>query len=144
VSLISGSALWRIPNKYEYTYSMLPPGSADMSQIPSILCGNAGAPTLIGSHGVLAGLRRYFASGIVNNFGESTAQYIPLIITEAYDAIFLLNVEMYNSGCWSYSSGSKPPPSFLSRWCLRRTSQPYIFVVSGTIWRKYKYRALIR
>lgn len=94
---------------------MLPPGSADMSQIASILCGKAGAPTLIGNHGVLAGLSRYFASGIVNNFGESTAQYIQLIMTDAYGAIFLLKVEMYNSGCWSYSSESKPPPSFLSK-----------------------------
>lgn len=113
------------------TYSMLPPGSADMSQIASILCGKAGAPTLIGNHGVWAGLSKYLASGIVNSFGESTAQYIPLIITEAYGAIFLLKVEIYNSGCFSYSSGSKPPPSFFSRWCLRRTSQPYIFVVSA-------------
>lgn len=55
------------------------------------LCGNAGAPTLVGNHGVSAGLNRYLASGIVNSFGLSTAQYIPLTNTEAYGAICKLD-----------------------------------------------------
>lgn len=37
---------------------------------------------------------------------------------------FLLNVEMYLDGNFSYSSGSNPPPSFRSRWCLLRTWHP--------------------
>lgn len=53
---------------------MLPPGSAEMSQMASIRCGRAGAPTLIGNQGVYAGLSRFLASGMVRSFGESTAQ----------------------------------------------------------------------
>ena len=68
---------------HSFINSTEPPGSAEISHIASILWGRAGDPTDEGSHGVLAGLSRDFASGIVSNFGESTAQYIPLMIKDA-------------------------------------------------------------
>lgn len=72
---------------HSFINSILPPGSALISQIPNIRWGSAGAPTNVGSHGVFAGCSKCFASGNVNNFGLSTAQYIPFIKTEAYGAI---------------------------------------------------------
>lgn len=83
---------------HSFINSMEPPGSAEISQIASIRCGNDGAPLLNGNHGVFAGRNNVFASGIVSNFGLPTAQYIPFTITDANGAIFVENVEMYRSG----------------------------------------------
>lgn len=55
-------------------------------------------------------------------------------MTEAYGAIFVLNVDMYRSGKRSYSSASKPPPSRRSRWSERLTSQAY-----SLFWSASKY-----
>lgn len=46
------SVNWILNMNFKSAYSMLPPGSADISHMANILCGNAGAPTLVGSHGV--------------------------------------------------------------------------------------------
>lgn len=59
---------------HSFMNSMEPPGSAEISQMASIRCGNAGAPLLDGSHGVLAARNSVFASGIVSNLGLPTAQ----------------------------------------------------------------------
>jgi hypothetical protein len=72
---------------HSFINSTDPPGSAEISQIASILWGKAGEPTEDGSHGVFAGLSRVLASGIVSSLGESIAQYMPLMIREAYGAI---------------------------------------------------------
>lgn len=57
----------------------------------SYLCGKAGAPMLFGSQGVFDGMSKCLASGIVNNLGLSTAQYIQLTNTEVYGAIYRRN-----------------------------------------------------
>lgn len=59
---------------HSFINSMEPPGSAEMSQMANIRCGNDGAPLLNGNHGVFAGRSNVFASGIVNSFGLPTAQ----------------------------------------------------------------------
>lgn len=59
---------------HSFMNSMEPPGSAEMSQMASIRCGNDGAPLLNGNHGVLAGRSNDLASGMVRSFGLPTAQ----------------------------------------------------------------------
>lgn len=72
---------------HSFINSMEPPGSADMSQIPSNLCGSPGAPSDICIHGSWDGESKVLASGTVSSLEQSGAQYIPLMMTEAYGAI---------------------------------------------------------
>lgn len=85
---------------HSFMNSMEPPGSADISQIPSNLWGSPGAPSDIGIHGSCEGVSNDFASGTVNNLEQSGAQYIPLIITEAYGAIYVV---IYMCKSWNIS-----------------------------------------
>lgn len=50
---------------HSFMNSMEPPGSAEMSQIATSLLGREGEPGEVASQGVLAGVIRPFASGIV-------------------------------------------------------------------------------
>lgn len=59
---------------HSFMNSIEPPGSAEISQMANILCGNGGAPKLYGSHGVFAGRNNVLASGIVSSLGLPTAQ----------------------------------------------------------------------
>jgi len=72
---------------HSFMNSIEPPGSADISQMPSSLCGSPGAPSDIGIHGSWEGVSSDFASGTVNSLEQSGAQYMPLMMTEAYGAI---------------------------------------------------------
>jgi len=72
---------------HSFMNSIEPPGSADISQIPNNLCGSPGAPSDIGIHGSWEGVISDFASGTVNSLEQSGAQYMPLMMTEAYGAI---------------------------------------------------------
>lgn len=59
---------------HSFINSIDPPGSADISQIPSNLWGNPGAPSDTGIHGNWEGVKRDFASGTVNSLELSGAQ----------------------------------------------------------------------
>lgn len=72
---------------HSFMNSIEPPGSADISQMPNSLCGSPGAPSDIGIHGSWEGVISDFASGTVNSLEQSGAQYMPLMMTEAYGAI---------------------------------------------------------
>lgn len=68
---------------HSFMNSIDPPGSAEMSQIANILWGNFGAPSEVGNQGICKGRSNNLASGTVRSLGDPTAQYIPLIITDA-------------------------------------------------------------
>lgn len=75
---------------HSFMNSMEPPGSADISQMPNSLCGSPGAPSDIGIQGSWDGVSNVFASGTVNSLEQSGAQYMPLMITDAYGAIYVI------------------------------------------------------
>ena len=72
---------------HSFMNSMDPPGSADMSQMASKRWGSCGQPGDEGDHGEAVGCSKTLASEIERRRGEFGAQYMPLIIQEAYDAI---------------------------------------------------------
>lgn len=72
---------------HSFINSIEPPGSAEMSQMASSLWGRVGQPGDEGSHGATVGCRRVLASGMVISLGAPGAQYMPLIMQEAYGAI---------------------------------------------------------
>lgn len=67
--------------------SIEPPGSAEISQIARRRCGSCGHPSDDGNHGASCGCNSVLASGMVISLGAVGAQYMPLIIHDAYGAI---------------------------------------------------------